>query len=520
MSRSASVYENERLHKRQWAAAGPLPPHWSNADGTEAVDHDVMAAPEGWRWAANWSIDYSGGGTDRYGFEYATSYVRFGLAGRPKRRKQKWSDRYRRRRWVRRMERKEPGETQQHDGGGGMMMAGVLPSDDDFGGGGGVAGTSRLGQPRAAAPPAVPAGPGNPFGAPGESGDGGEVEPSPPPLPSMTREQVQRGMLLLTRSVSTLSKHTALIGGERDAPSVRAALRHARRTLKQRIEAADSTLARLQKDQEQCEVAGLSSSASSAAAAEVQPGESFGSPSRAGERGEAVQTYSRAEWNKLRREMAKLRQRFLRVDREAELVERQFPCFADGSPANEDDQLAGAAPPPIRGRGGGGHGRMRSGSSSDALNSMLEHGGAAAAGGMGRRSATMLESSAMGQSASRKKPAACPRFGPTGVAETTARGCLISREDAAEQLLAHMTVESHQEVNEKLIAERGVLIEEVAESMNTINQMFKDFAMHVDEQQEFIDVLESQMEGTHIRVKAGVADITHAHDEMKECCIQ
>ena len=99
------------------------------------------------------------------------------------------------------------------------------------------------------------------------------------------------------------------------------------------------------------------------------------------------------------------------------------------------------------------------------------------------------------------------------------RGSFIAREDAADQLMAQMTVESHQEINEKLIAERGVLIEEVAQGIDTINQMYRDFAMHVDEQQEYIDLLEEQMEDAHGRVKVGVKDINHAHDQMKECSI-
>ena len=135
MSRCESAYENQRYARtpsgeRQWRATtslSPEPPPWSGKgllamefiDGCRATDnsffreHDIMPAPAGCHWTGNWSIDY-GGDKDRMGFEYATKFERFAASARTNRGSQKWSDKYRRRLWVRPY---MPNESGSGDGG-------------------------------------------------------------------------------------------------------------------------------------------------------------------------------------------------------------------------------------------------------------------------------------------------------------------------------------------------------------------------------------------------------------------
>lgn len=152
------VYEHERWSRKadgQWipSAAVPdrpeRPPHWCTPQGAPHPPPEETAPPPGYGWVTNWRVDTSAsasasasassaaatatattvalsfdgassssmssgvgeGGSggpaqpppshDRQGWEYATAAGRFGAPERPPRGEQRWSDRARRRRWIR-----------------------------------------------------------------------------------------------------------------------------------------------------------------------------------------------------------------------------------------------------------------------------------------------------------------------------------------------------------------------------------------------------------------------------------
>lgn len=147
-----AVYEHERWSRKadgQWipSAADPTrperPPHWCTPQGAPHPPPEETAPPPGYGWVTNWRVDTSasssavgsasgsapatattvalsfdgagesgggggGGGPaqpppshDRQGWEYATSAGRFAAPERAPRGEQRWSDRARRRRWIR-----------------------------------------------------------------------------------------------------------------------------------------------------------------------------------------------------------------------------------------------------------------------------------------------------------------------------------------------------------------------------------------------------------------------------------
>ena len=107
------AYENQRWSnsKRDWVIPTPpgdCPP-WTTSSGEALLPLEEIEPPPEYGWVTNWKIDTAelapGEGTrDREGWEYSTSFDRMvGGERRPPRGDCRWSDRARRRRWVRKM---------------------------------------------------------------------------------------------------------------------------------------------------------------------------------------------------------------------------------------------------------------------------------------------------------------------------------------------------------------------------------------------------------------------------------
>jgi hypothetical protein len=108
--RVIDVYENERWSrkKRAWVPSREPPSRapWTTKDGKALPPPDDTEPLAEYGWVSNWKVDATGGkGMDEEGWEYATSFDKLGRERVP-RGEQRWSDRARRRRWMRVMRHK------------------------------------------------------------------------------------------------------------------------------------------------------------------------------------------------------------------------------------------------------------------------------------------------------------------------------------------------------------------------------------------------------------------------------
>lgn len=127
------VFEHERWSRKADGWIPSSPPRraqWCTADGTPTAEPEELPPPTNYGWVSNWRVDTSsipavaaalaaGGGAssssssslnsteltnyhhDREGWEYATAPEKFGSPDRQARGEERWSDRARRRRWIR-----------------------------------------------------------------------------------------------------------------------------------------------------------------------------------------------------------------------------------------------------------------------------------------------------------------------------------------------------------------------------------------------------------------------------------
>ncbi len=123
------LYEHERWSRKAdgWIPVEGPPAReraqWCTAQGTPAAPPEEMHPPAQYGWASNWRVDTSstaplaappsssgplprpmqltGYTHDREGWEYATAPEKFGNPDRTPRGEERWSDRARRRRWIR-----------------------------------------------------------------------------------------------------------------------------------------------------------------------------------------------------------------------------------------------------------------------------------------------------------------------------------------------------------------------------------------------------------------------------------
>lgn len=109
------AYENQHWSssKWDWVPSGPDEHlrHWTTRTGKPLPQLEEIIPPPDYGWVTNWKVDTSplppGDGTrDREGWEYSTSLDKLVGSSRLPRGDVRWSDRARRRRWVRKMKPK------------------------------------------------------------------------------------------------------------------------------------------------------------------------------------------------------------------------------------------------------------------------------------------------------------------------------------------------------------------------------------------------------------------------------
>ncbi|CAM9119429.1 unnamed protein product [Discosporangium mesarthrocarpum] len=97
------VYENEAWGiGRGWARRTGIP-RWSYKEGSPALPPGEIRPPDEWTWVTEWKIDRSGG-RDQGGWEYMNKIGKFDTSQVP--RGKRFTDKFRRRRWIRAMRRK------------------------------------------------------------------------------------------------------------------------------------------------------------------------------------------------------------------------------------------------------------------------------------------------------------------------------------------------------------------------------------------------------------------------------
>ena len=74
--------------------------------------------------------------------------------------------------------------------------------------------------------------------------------------------------------------------------------------------------------------------------------------------------------------------------------------------------------------------------------------------------------------------------------------------------------------NEGIIAERERDMAEIQKSVTEVNEIFKDVARIVHEQQEDIDKIEEQVGDSHASAQAGLKEVKEAAKMQPSCSIQ
>jgi len=76
------------------------------------------------------------------------------------------------------------------------------------------------------------------------------------------------------------------------------------------------------------------------------------------------------------------------------------------------------------------------------------------------------------------------------------------------------------DMNEEILRERNTEIRAINEQMANVNEIFKDLAHIVNNQQEDVDNIEEMMEKTHEHAKAGLEQVEKANEYQKGCLVQ
>jgi t-SNARE complex subunit (syntaxin) len=80
-------------------------------------------------------------------------------------------------------------------------------------------------------------------------------------------------------------------------------------------------------------------------------------------------------------------------------------------------------------------------------------------------------------------------------------------------------VQTHDLVQSSIIQERDVEIRKINKEMATVNEIFKDLAGIVNEQQEEIDNIETLMENSNAHARAGLEQVRQANEYQSGCSV-
>lgn len=76
-----------------------------------------------------------------------------------------------------------------------------------------------------------------------------------------------------------------------------------------------------------------------------------------------------------------------------------------------------------------------------------------------------------------------------------------------------------QRINEEIMREREEEIRNIHKGMHTVNEIYKDLAHLVDNQQEGVDQIETQMEGAKNNTASGLKHIEKANEASTSQCV-
>ena len=98
-------------------------------------------------------------------------------------------------------------------------------------------------------------------------------------------------------------------------------------------------------------------------------------------------------------------------------------------------------------------------------------------------------------------------------------GAYVSRQQQEQLMVAKLRAVGEEEVDLAIMQEREQHINQVAENVLVLNELFKDMAELVNDQQESIDTIETNVESAAERTKAGIVHLEAAIEHQKACAV-
>ena len=96
---------------------------------------------------------------------------------------------------------------------------------------------------------------------------------------------------------------------------------------------------------------------------------------------------------------------------------------------------------------------------------------------------------------------------------------LIQSNDNNQHLSKHTNTHVKQRINEEIMREREEEIRNIHKGMHTVNEIYKDLAHLVDNQQEGVDQIENQMENAKNNTASGLKHIEKANEASSSQCV-
>ena len=85
--------------------------------------------------------------------------------------------------------------------------------------------------------------------------------------------------------------------------------------------------------------------------------------------------------------------------------------------------------------------------------------------------------------------------------------------------IPHKHKQQKQRINEEIMREREEEIRNIHKGMHTVNEIYKDLAHLVDNQQEGVDQIENQMENAKNNTSSGLKHIEKANEASSSQCV-
>lgn len=89
----------------------------------------------------------------------------------------------------------------------------------------------------------------------------------------------------------------------------------------------------------------------------------------------------------------------------------------------------------------------------------------------------------------------------------------------SDDLVENEKVQLEIEHNQSMILERENELKKVHQSVQQVNEIFKDLASIVADQQGTIDTIENHIQESHARTERGLEQVKKAADEQRTCCL-